>query len=214
MNLIPHSGKETSPNAQTCAHSSDTAPSPRHRPGKQAVIGIALLLLIVFIACFSFQYIRSVRSDAYRETVREIMETGKNLDDALKQGTDIFLTAWSDAIGNASESPADPDGQPKDALGDVLLTLYSDPDFMEHMAAVLNQKSLLQQLKQEIQNPPGDRKEYNDLLLRLIDNYTETAELLVHPYGSYDQVKETFSRFADERHQLFQELEYLRQQNS
>ena len=176
---------------------------------------ISIILFFVFLGGVAWEYINYSTYNTYIETTNEIIDTRNKSIDAVNECYHLLLSVWLNAIWEQNDPETDPfvcpDGKFVNDFNEALDNLYSDSDFSNNLELIYNQQSKLRQLRKEIQNPPSEFAEYNEILLRLIDNDIETATILISPSGSYDDISQQLGALFDAENAIRRELDFYEQ---
>lgn len=80
-----------------------------------------------------------------------------------------------------------------DDFNDALTVLFTDKDMVSQISSIKENKTLVDSLMKDLQNPPEDLKNVYDLALEAYDSYTSLTDLAVSPSGSLQSYADEFS---------------------
>ena len=80
-----------------------------------------------------------------------------------------------------------------DDFNDALTVLFTDKDMVSQISSIKENKTLVDSLMKDLQNPPEDLKNVYDLALEAYDSYTSLTDLAVSPSGNLQSYANEFS---------------------
>ena len=185
---------------------------PEQRTKKKIKPGtiLAILLIAAFALYLIYAQAKNNRANAYYDTIDSVYESMEVSVDAMDECYVLLMNVWNNAIWSVQDPATDkyvrPNGVFVDDFNDALESLYSDPRFMKKLEIIEEQQNELRKLKRDLENPPAEMAEYNDLMVDLIDHYVAIAMLTINPSGTYMEMQDKFNILLNEGNEISMEL--------
>ena len=186
-------------------------------PQKKKLAGriISILLFLVFFTGAAWEYVSYTAYNTYVDTTNEIIDSRNESVDAFNDCYHLLLSVWLNAILEKQDPETDPfvcpNGSFVNDFNEAITNLYSDADFSGNLELIYTHQSRLRQLRKELQNPPSEFADYNEILLQLVDNEIEMAMVLLSPSGSYEDISQRLYTLFETNNILNRELAFYEQ---
>lgn len=118
--------------------------------------------------------------------------------DVIVDDTELLLDVWYNAIYEKKDKRTDkfvrPGGVFVSDFNDALGNLYDDEVFSESLDTLIEASDTITELMKDLKNPPESYEKAFDEMMKLYESYISFANIPVYAQGSYNSVKENYSK--------------------